>query len=247
MIADREDTLFSDPRFPYLKTRPGRRRVQEIREILAQKASDRPALKGTLAKALAEVLKSQMSAEEAARALSGRTTADSREAFVDLDVEQLTDALRVAAGSHPTLNLRGRAGSRWRSRTRCAPATTGPRERGGVAGVARARAAGRDAASGRPAACWVGALVQRQARRGSGGRAGARGASWTQSEFSIAPLGGPVKVEAAACRAATGPGRRGDDRDRHEPLRLQVRARIGHSMPPRAAQRPTVGRGRSRA
>jgi len=249
VIADREDTLFSDPRFPYLKTRAGRRRVQEIREILAQKASDRPGLKGTLAKALAEVLKNQMSPEEAARALSGRTTADSREAFVDLDMEQLTDALRLAAASHPTLNS--------------------PRARGVAMAIQDALRSGDNRAAG-TAVGWLaraagpgrrGETLRLVAPRSVLGSAPSCNVKLTEDpavepehaeltldadEFSIAPLGGPVKVEQQPVvqRQVLVDGETIEIGMSHYVFKC---ARIGHSMPPRTAERPTVSRGRSRA
>jgi len=199
LLADREEALASDPRFPYLRTRAGRKRLQQIREALAHKASDRPALKGTLAKALAEVVKNQSSPDEAARALTGRTTADSREAFVEMDMEQLAEALRDAAAAHPTLNS--------------------PRARGVAMAIQDALRAGGNRAAAGEAVAWLvravgpgrrGETLRLKSPRSLLGRSPSCDVALTDDptvapehaeltvdagEFSILPLGGTVKVE----------------------------------------------------
>jgi hypothetical protein len=254
VLADREDTLSSDPRFPYLRTRAGRKRLQEIRELLSSKASDRPVLKDTIAKALADVVKSQGSPEDAARALSGRTTADSREAFVDLDAEQLTEALRDAAGAHPTLNsprARGialRIQDALRSADNRAPGTA-------IGWLARAAGPGRRGETlrlksprsvlGRSPGCDV-VLAEDPA-------AAPEHAELTvdAGEFSIAPLGGWIKVEQQPIE-----GRHvladGETIEIGSGLYVFKSASIGRviASPPRgrrSAARPAVSRGRSRA
>jgi hypothetical protein len=200
VLGDREETLASDPRYPYLRTRAGRRRLQEIREILAEKASDRrrPVIKDTVAKALAEVVKNQMSPEEAAQALRGRTTVESREAFVDMDMQQLAEALRGAASAHPTLNSPRARGAAMaiqdalRSSDNRAPGLA-------VAWLARAAGPGRRGETlrlvaprsvlGRSPSCTV-ALVE-----DPGVEPEHAELTVEADEFSIAPLGGPVKVE----------------------------------------------------
>ena len=48
-LANLDQEVFSDPRFPYFRTRPGRLRMQEIRDLLAKKSVDSPMLDDTLA------------------------------------------------------------------------------------------------------------------------------------------------------------------------------------------------------
>jgi hypothetical protein len=246
VLEEREATLYTDARFPYIKTRAGRRRVQEIREILAQKASDRPALKGTLAKALAEVVSNHLTPEEAAKALHGRTTADSREAFVDLDMEQLTDALRAAAGAHPTLNS--------------------PRARGVAMAIQDALRSGDNRAQGTTVA-WLaraagpgrrGETVRLIAPRSVLGTAPSCNVKLTEDpavepehaeltldadDFSIAPLGGPIKVEQ---QPVTQRQVLVDGETIEIGISLYVFkcARIGRALP-RAGHRPTVSRSRA--
>ena len=246
VLADREDTLFSDPRFPYLKTRAGRRRLQEIRELLSQNATRRPVLKDTLAKALAEAVGGQMSPEQAARALSGRATADSRAAFVDLDMEQLTQAMRAAAGSHPAL------------------ATARAR---GVAMAIQDALRADDSHGAGTAVGWL-ALAAGPGRRGDTvrlvvprsvlGRSSSCNVQLTDDpllapehaevtldgdEFSIAPLGGAVKVEQqpVAERQVLVDG---EAIEIGSSLYVFKSARIGRAISARGGSRPSVSRSR---
>lgn len=253
VLTDREESLASDPRFPYLRTRAGRKRLQQIRELLAHKASDRPALKGTLAKALAEVLRNQTSPEEAARALTGRTTADSREAFVEMDMEQLAEALREAAVENPTLNS--------------------PRARGVAMAIQDALRAGGNRAAGE-AVGWLvravgpgrrGETLRLKSPRSLLGRSPSCDVALADDptvapehaeltvdagEFSILPLGGVVKVEQQQVdhRHVLADGETieigaGAYVFKSASLGRVIASRSGG----RTAPRPAVSRGRSRA
>ena len=103
LLSGMNESLFADPRFPYLRTRPGRVRLKEIRDILSKQASARPTLGETLAQALAEAIEHGTPPDEAAKMLRGRTTANERAAFVALDFEMLAQALRSSADEHPPL------------------------------------------------------------------------------------------------------------------------------------------------
>jgi hypothetical protein len=247
LLADREDTLFSDPRFPYLKTRAGRRRLQEIREILAQKATRRPVLKDTLAKALAEAVSGQMSPEQAARAVSGRATADSRAAFVDLDMEQLTEAMRAAAASHPALAsarargvamaiqdaLRGDDGGAAGTAVGWLARAAGPGRRGDTVRLVVPRSV-----LGRSPACNV-TLADDPLLAPEHAEVTLDG-----DEFSIAPLGGAVKVEQQPVQE-----RQvlvdGETIEIGSSLYVFKSARIGRAMSARGGSRPPVRRSRA--
>ncbi|HXI60884.1 MAG TPA: FHA domain-containing protein [Polyangia bacterium] len=97
-----QETL-QDPRFPYFRTRPGRMRLQEIRDILAKKSAAVPTLTSGLAAVLAEAVESQMPAEQAAEMLAARVGADEWTAFAGLDLDRLAEALRASSRSHPLL------------------------------------------------------------------------------------------------------------------------------------------------
>jgi hypothetical protein len=198
LLVDVDEALLSDPRFPYLRTRPGRKRMQEIRDLLAKRAGDRPAFGESLARVMAEAVKSQTPADGAAQKLNAHATAEERSAFIALDFEQLAEALRSAARAHPILGT--------------------PRARGAAVAIQDALRAGEKQTRG----VSVGWLVRAggPGRRGETLRLGADRTvigrapgcairiladpavapehaeiSLEDGEFSIEPLSGGVKVE----------------------------------------------------
>ncbi len=106
LLVDMDEGLLSDPRFPYLRTRPGRKRMQEIREILKQRRGGDHSSVGVpegLARVLAEAVMSGASPVDTAQKLNALTTSEERVAFAALDLEQLAQALRAIAPTHPAL------------------------------------------------------------------------------------------------------------------------------------------------
>lgn len=95
----------NDLRFPYFRTRLGRMRLQEMKELLLERSSDheRPVLDGALASILADAVTNQTPPAAAADALVGRVADEDCAAFAGLDLEQLAEALRGAAAAHPVL------------------------------------------------------------------------------------------------------------------------------------------------
>jgi hypothetical protein len=203
VLGSVDEALLSDPRFLYLRTRPGRKRLQEIRELLATKAGDRPILGDALSRVIAEAVESQLPADKAAEKVNAHVTAEERSAFIALDFDRLAAALRSAARLQPALGT--------------------PRARGAVVAIQDALRAGESQTRG----ISVGWLV----RAGGPGRKGetlrlpadrtvvGQGAgcglritgdpalapehaeiSIEAGEFSIAPLGGAVKIEGQAVR-----------------------------------------------
>jgi hypothetical protein len=109
LLVDLDDGLLADPRFPYLRTRPGRKRLAEIQEILKQTSGDRPALAGSIVRILSEAVTGQLSVEAAAKKMSAQATTEERAAYVALDLPRLAEALRTVAKSDPALRTpRGR-------------------------------------------------------------------------------------------------------------------------------------------
>ncbi len=98
-----EQDVLQDPRFPYFRTRPGRMRLQEIRDIIAKKSAALPSLSPGMAAVLAEAVESQMAAEQAAEMLTARVGADEWTAFAGLDLDRLAEALRLSSRTHPLL------------------------------------------------------------------------------------------------------------------------------------------------
>lgn len=194
-----DQDLFADPRFPYFRTRPGRLRMQEIRDLLAKKSVDSPVLDDTLAAILAEAVANRTPPDQAAAMVAARVGADECNAFTSLGLDRLAEALRAAAHQHATLGT--------------------PRARGAVVAI-------QDTLKTRGGA--LGILVAWLVRAGGSGRRGetlrlgdgrtviglAQGCAIRLSqdptvasehaevtmegaEFAIAPLGGPVTVEGS--------------------------------------------------
>ncbi len=198
LMAGMDDGMLVDPRYPYLRTRPGRKRMQEIRELLAERSGDGAGLGEGLATVLAEAVASHLPPEQAAEKVNAHATAEERAAFVGLDLDRLAEALRGAARLHPPLGT--------------------PRARGVAVAVQDALRTGENASRG----VAVGWLVRAggPGRRGETLRLAAErtviggGATCslritddpalapehaeivsTDEEFAIAPLGGAVRIE----------------------------------------------------
>ena len=102
-LAEVAPETFTDPRFPYFRTRPGRLRLQEMQNILTKKLQDRPGFGSGVASVLAEAVDKRIPAEKAAETLAGRVAGEELTAFAGLDLEQLAEALRVASLKHGVL------------------------------------------------------------------------------------------------------------------------------------------------
>src|SRR6185312_8677487 len=60
LMGEMDEGLLADPRFPYLRTRPGRKRMQEIRDLLAERSGVSAGLGDSLARVLAEAVGSHL-------------------------------------------------------------------------------------------------------------------------------------------------------------------------------------------
>jgi hypothetical protein len=88
-LAEVAPETFTDPRFPYFRTRPGRLRLQEMQNILTKKLQDRPGFGSGVASVLAEAVDKRIPAEKAAETLAGRVAGEELTAFAGLGLEQL--------------------------------------------------------------------------------------------------------------------------------------------------------------
>jgi len=194
-----DQELFTDPRFPYFRTRPGRLRMQEIRDLLAKKSVDSPALDDTLAAILAEAVANRTPPDQAAAMLAARVGADECNAFTSLGLDRLAEALRGAAHLHPTLGTP-------RARGAVVAIQDTLKTRGGALGIlvawlVRAGGSGRRGETlrlgdgrtviGLAPGCAI-RLSQDPTVAGEHAEVALEG-----SEFAIAPLGGPVTVEGS--------------------------------------------------
>jgi hypothetical protein len=199
-LSNLDPEVFSDPRFPYFRTRPGRLRMQEIRDLLAKKSVDSPALDETLAAVLADAVSNRTPPDQAAAMVAARVGADECTAFTSLGLDRLAEALRAAADSHPSLATP-------RARGAVVAIQDTLRARVGALGIVvgwlvRAGGAGRRGETlrlgdGRTVIGLSGSCAIRLSQDHT---VAAEHAEITLEggEFAIAPIGGPVTVEGAA-------------------------------------------------
>jgi hypothetical protein len=204
-LANLDQEVFSDPRFPYFRTRPGRLRMQEIRDLLAKKSVDSPTLDDGLASVLADAVSNRTPPDQAAAMVAARVGADECTAFTSLSLDRLAEALRAAAESHPALGTP-------RARGAVVAIQDTLRTRGGTLGIivgwlVRAGGSGRRGETLRlgDARTVIGLSGSCQIRLSQDHTVAAEHAEVTfeGGEFAIAPLGGPVTVEGSAIDKST--------------------------------------------
>jgi hypothetical protein len=103
VLAAADAEVLDDPRFPYFRTRPGKKRLQELRDLLSKKAGPKDAVGNTLAGTLAEVVEGRTAADQGAAALAARLAVDEWTTFASMDLAELSSALREAARRFPVL------------------------------------------------------------------------------------------------------------------------------------------------
>ena len=206
-LATADPSLLSDPHYPLLQTRAGRRRFEEIQALLRR--SDDRLLGDDLAAALAAAIAARSPARHAAASIAARVPEDQQSDFLRLGLDDLAASLRMAGERHPVLAsprsrgavlaiqdaLRGRGGASlavaWLVRA------AGPGQRGETLRVAAGRAV-----LGRGPNCEI--------RIEADDRVAEQHAAIDESrgEFAIEPLQGPVKIEdmAAPSRQPLGDG-----------------------------------------
>ena len=195
-LASVDESILSDPRYPLLQTRAGRRRFEEIRALLTQRDSEDSPLHDDLFAALAEAITARTLANKAAESIAARLPDDQWGALSRMGLEDLARALSRAGTRFPVLGLPRSRGAvldiqdALRAQTGFSMAVAwlvraaGPGRRGETLGLKPARAV-----VGRGPDCD---LVL-------GGDAQVAGQhaviSDSHGEFAIEPLGGPIKIE----------------------------------------------------
>jgi hypothetical protein len=201
-LASVDESIFSDPRYPFLKTRAGRRRFEEIQALLTQGDGDESPLHDDLFAALADAVTAQTPPRKAAESIAARLPDDQWGALLRLGLEDLARALRQAGKRFPVLGLPRSRGAvlaiqdALRARTGSSLAVgwlvraAGPGKRGETLALRASRAV-----LGRGVGCDL--VLGGDAQVGEQHAA----ISDTRGEFAIEPLGGPIKVEAASIQA----------------------------------------------
>ena len=206
-LAAADPSLLSDPRYPLLQTRAGRRRFEEIAALLRH--GDDWVLGDDLAAALAEAIAAKTPIRHAASSIAARVPEDQQSDFLRLGLDELAASLRKAGERHPVLAsprsrgavlaiqdaLRGQGGGSlavaWLVRA------AGPGRRGETFRVAAGRAV-----LGRDPSCDIRLDADDQVAEQHAALSESRG------EFAIEPLQGRVKIEdrAAPSRQPLGDG-----------------------------------------
>ena len=195
-LAKVDESVFSDPHYPLLQTRAGRRRFEEIRALLTQSESEESPVHDSLFAALADAITAQTPARKAAEGIAARLPEDQWGALSRLGLEELARALRQAGKRFPVLGLPRSRGlvldiqEALRAQTGSSLAmawlvrAAGPGRRGETLGLRTGRAV-----VGRGTACDL-------VLRGDAQVAEQHAViSDTHGEFAIEPLAGSPKVE----------------------------------------------------
>ena len=194
-LATVDPSVLSDPRYPLLQTRAGRRRFEEIVALL--RGSGDRLLGDDLAAALAEAIAARTPARQAALSIAARVPEDQRSDFLRLGLDRLASSLRQAGDRHPVL-------ASPRSRGAALAIQDALRAQGGASGLAVAwlvRAAG-PGRRGETLSVPAGRAVLGQGshcdiRLDTDDQVAQQHAaiSETSGQFSIEPLQGRVRVE----------------------------------------------------
>jgi hypothetical protein len=191
-----DESVFSDPRYPLLQTRPGRRRFDEIRALLTEESGQSSLIPDELASALADAISGNTPPQKAAETIAARLPDEKWGGFSRLGLEDLAQALRQSGDSYPVLALPRSRGAalkiqdalRSQKGTSMSMAwlvrAAGPGRRGETLRLQSGRAV-----LGRGAGCELSlgqdaAIADQHAA-----------ITETRGEFAIEPMGGPVKVE----------------------------------------------------
>ena len=102
-LVDMDPEVLNDPRFPYFRTRLGRQRLQEIRDLLIDKSRTAPRVAPVIAQVLAGAISDRSAPELAAETMSARAAVDDCTAFAGMSLEQLAEALNSVSREHPVL------------------------------------------------------------------------------------------------------------------------------------------------
>jgi hypothetical protein len=102
-LADLDDSIFSDERYPLFKTKAGRRRFEELQALLSHKANDDSLLGADLAEALSQSISGQAAPDQVASSIAARVPEDQWGAFSRMGLDELARALRASGSRHPIL------------------------------------------------------------------------------------------------------------------------------------------------
>jgi hypothetical protein len=102
-LVDLDPSLLADERFPVFRSRPGRRRFEELRALLSDRAGNESRLGSELAETLSQSVSGREPPDHVAGSITARVPEEQWSAFARMGLEQLAHALRVAGKHFPVL------------------------------------------------------------------------------------------------------------------------------------------------
>jgi hypothetical protein len=94
---------FADERLPLFRTRPGRRRLEELLALLSDRTSSDIQLGSELADILAHAVQGQAAPDQVASSIVARVPEDQWGRLSRMGLDELSRALRASGGRHPVL------------------------------------------------------------------------------------------------------------------------------------------------
>jgi hypothetical protein len=102
-LAELDDSVLADQRFPLFRTRAGRRRFEELQALLSSKASDDSLLGDDLVEVLSQSMTAHAPADQVASSIAARVPEDQWGAFSRMRLDELARALRAFGAQYPVL------------------------------------------------------------------------------------------------------------------------------------------------
>jgi hypothetical protein len=102
-LATLDPAYFDDERFPLFRTRPGRRRLEELQALLAHKSGDESLLGNDLAEVLSQSISRRVPPAQVASNIAARVPEDQWAAFSRMGLDTLAHALHTSGRRYPVL------------------------------------------------------------------------------------------------------------------------------------------------
>jgi hypothetical protein len=102
-LAELDESVLDDERYPLFRTRAGRRRFEELQALLSSKASDDSLLGNDLVEVLSQSIAGQAAPDQVASSIAARVPEDQWSAFSRMGLDELARALRASGARHPVL------------------------------------------------------------------------------------------------------------------------------------------------
>jgi hypothetical protein len=102
-LTELDPSVFADERYPFFRTKAGRRRFEEIVALLSSKAGDDSLLGNDLVEVLSQSMSAQAPPDQVASSIAARVPEDQWGAFSRMRLDELAKALRSLGNRYPAL------------------------------------------------------------------------------------------------------------------------------------------------